>query len=178
MAGNYNGAKITDLGTSQCEGTLDKGDFLPELGYSSLIEHMYALLTPKQVYLNSVVTKIDYSGPLVKIYTKDNIFTAEKVISSLPLGVLKKNSVEFVPKLPDEQVKAFDDLGNGIYNKVFVSFEEPFWDVTAEWVDFITKDNKDNRYPAGRSVIKDGRYIICFFVAAEHSQKISKFTND
>lgn len=91
---------MNDLGVGQCEGTLDQGDFLPEDGYSALIDHMYGLLEPKQVYLNSVVTKIDYSGPLVKIYTKDNVFTAEKVISSLPLGVLKSNNVEFVPKLP------------------------------------------------------------------------------
>ncbi len=84
---------------------------------------MYDLLKPKEIYLGHVVTKIDYSGPLVRIETSKGTFFAEKVISTLPLGVLKKNSVDFVPDLPKEQTDAYSNLGNGIYNKVFVSFE-------------------------------------------------------
>lgn len=59
------------------------------------------------------------------------MFLAEKVISSLPLGVLQSDKVKFVPKLSTDQKKAFKELGNGIINKVFVSFESAFWDVGA-----------------------------------------------
>ena len=59
---NYNGARLTDLGTEQCEeGTLSEGDYLPNDGYSAIIDYIYSTLTPATVYLNQTVTKIDYS---------------------------------------------------------------------------------------------------------------------
>ncbi len=48
------------------------------------------------------------------------------MISSLPLGVLKKNVVKFVPELPDKYKIAIDTIGNGMADKLFVTFAEPF----------------------------------------------------
>ncbi len=107
---------------------------------------MYSKTKPKQVYFSQTVTKIDYSGPIVKIHTKDKIYLTEKVVSSLPLGVLQANKVEFIPKLPQSQTKAFNDLGNGVYNKILVSFEKPFIGKNFNWLHLISKENTTNRY--------------------------------
>lgn len=45
--------------------------------------------------LSEVVTKIDYSKPIVKVVTNKGVYYAKKVISSLPLGVLLAKTVEF-----------------------------------------------------------------------------------
>ena len=52
--------------------------------------------------MNKRVTEINYEQSITNIKTAGGeIYQCEKVISSLPLGVLKKNLVKFVPELPD-----------------------------------------------------------------------------
>lgn len=67
--------------------------------------------------------------------------TADVVLCTLPLGVLKQstapnshgmpNSVQFVPPLPDWKVAAIQRLGFGNLNKVVLCFERIFWDPSA-----------------------------------------------
>jgi len=45
------------------------------------------------VKLNERVIKIDYNSDPILIYTTNSRYQAKKVISSLPLGVLKNNLV-------------------------------------------------------------------------------------
>lgn len=93
---------------------------------------------------------MDYSEDVVKLHTKDQVYQARKVISSLPLGVLQKGVVEFQPQLPEAHQEAIHKIGNGIANKLFVTFEEAFWDQEKEWVYFITKG--PCRYPVAMTV--------------------------
>ena len=45
--------------------------------------------------------KIDYVGEMIKITTKKgNNYYCKKVIVSVPLGLLKKKKIEFLPDLP------------------------------------------------------------------------------
>ena len=75
-----------------------------------------------------MVTEIDYSGENVKIIAANgDTFYAKKVISSLPLGVLKANDVTFTPSLPQKHQKAIQSLGNRIYNKIIATLNKPFW---------------------------------------------------
>jgi hypothetical protein len=55
---------------------------------------------------------------------------AYHVIVTLPLGVLKVNVVKFTPPLPMEKQIAINKLGNGIYNKCILYWDdedEVFW---------------------------------------------------
>lgn len=47
-----------------------------------------------------------------------NIFRADAVIVTLPLGVLKTNAVTFHPALPEWKSQAINNLGFGLLNKV------------------------------------------------------------
>lgn len=100
------------------------------------------------------------------------------MISSLPLGVLQHNLVKFVPSLPEKYEKLINKIGVGNLNKLFVSFEKPFWGNYKGWINFITTDTEKNKYPVA-VVIKDGdgKYILDFFIAGKSSlmtQKMSK----
>lgn len=47
-----------------------------------------------------------------------NIFRADAVIVTLPLGVLKTNAVTFHPAMPEWKTQAINNLGFGLLNKV------------------------------------------------------------
>ncbi len=49
-----------------------------------------------------------------------NIFRADAVIVSAPLGVLKANILSFHPPLPEWKTQAINNLGFGLLNKVIV----------------------------------------------------------
>ncbi|ELU04138.1 hypothetical protein CAPTEDRAFT_93558 [Capitella teleta] len=61
--------------------------------------------------------------------TKGDTFFFDYVIVTCPLGVLKKHaSTMFKPELPVVKTKAIENIGFGTVNKIFLAFDEPFWD--------------------------------------------------
>lgn len=57
--------------------------------------------------------------------------SADRVIVTVPLGVLKAGTIEFDPPLPFSHRGAIDALGMGMLDKLVLRFEEPFWSTTA-----------------------------------------------
>lgn len=54
----------------------------------------------------------------------------DRVLVTVPLGVLKNDSIEFEPVLPDDKLQAIERLGMGVLDKVVLQFNEQFWDDT------------------------------------------------
>lgn len=99
------------------------GDSLIPKGYNNIIN----LLAKKlDIKLNTVVTKIDYKEK-VKVYTDKEVFSADAVVVTLPLGVLKAGTVNFDPPLDEQKQKAIKRLEMGDLTKVIVFFKKPFW---------------------------------------------------
>jgi monoamine oxidase len=63
------------------------------------------------------------------------------VISTLPLGVLQKESVEFSPSLSENAPRKYDAIQNlkmGLLNKVYLVFDgEPFWDNEYQFITYV-----------------------------------------
>ena len=72
------------------------GDVLFPSGYSTLIR---GLDTGFQVNLGAEVDLVDTTGPTVGVHTADETFAAEAVLVTVPLGVLKAGTINFVPAL-------------------------------------------------------------------------------
>jgi monoamine oxidase len=90
-----------------------------------------------KVHLNQIVSSIDYSSQReIRVTTKAGMtYTAEKVISTIPLGVMKKGSVRFIPPLSKKKQRAFKEhLGMGVMNKIWLIFPRVFWDDSTEIV--------------------------------------------
>jgi polyamine oxidase len=79
------------------------------------------------VRFNTRVLSIDYSGPVIRLKTTNGVYSAKKVISSLPLGILKAGRVQFIPQLPEPYQDAINSIGMGNENKLFIHFSKPFW---------------------------------------------------
>lgn len=103
------------------------------------------------------------------------VFLGKKVISSIPLGVLKKGVVKFYPPLPKGHQKTIDSLGFNVANKVFATYEEAFWDESQSWVNFLP--HQENGYTSAFVVPNVARPMLCFFVSGEASVEMSKKTN-
>lgn len=66
------------------------------------------------------------------------IYKAKTVISSLPLGVLKKKIVNFYPPLPLSHSRAIDNITCGIMNKIYLKFKQNFWTQKGDWIFLYT----------------------------------------
>jgi monoamine oxidase len=58
------------------------------------------------IRLNSRVTEINYAATKSLVKTNGTVIEADYVIVSVPLGVLKNNSIAFTPALPDIKLSA------------------------------------------------------------------------
>jgi polyamine oxidase len=73
------------------------------------------------------VTRIEFGGATIHLDTSTGPMTADRVIVTIPLGVLKAGAVAFDPPLPDAKQAAIERLGFGLLNKVVLAFDTAFW---------------------------------------------------
>lgn len=119
-------------------------------GYQQVPRALWCFPTPLDVRTNKVVRKISYdskgsSKDRALVYCDDGeTIAADKVVFTAPLGVLKKEAVEFVPPLPDWKKGPIGRLGFGIMNKVIIVFERSFWDVERDMFGLLREPEIEN----------------------------------
>lgn len=81
-----------------------------------------------QVTLSSPVVRIahDDRGVSLRLATGEAL-SYDRVVVTVPLGVLKHQGIEFSPELPAAQRGAVAALGMGAIETVWLRFEERFW---------------------------------------------------
>ncbi|MET9230339.1 FAD-dependent oxidoreductase [Lentzea sp. NPDC003310] len=114
------------------------GDSTLHDGYQSVVD---ALAEGTDVRLGHVVTRVEPG----RVTTDRGVFEADKVLVTLPLGVLKAEAVEFAPPLPPEKRSAIARLGFGTLNKIALHYEEPFWPREQYVFGYLCRDT--DRYP-------------------------------
>lgn len=93
-------------------------------GFSQIADHLAKGLTIK---MGEVVSHIEHSGKQVIVTTNKGVHTADRVIVTVPLGVLKKGAIGFTPALPPEHTLAIQQIGMGVLNKLYLKFDTAFW---------------------------------------------------
>ncbi|KAK1391712.1 SWIRM domain-containing protein [Heracleum sosnowskyi] len=86
-----------------------------------------ALCEGVPIYYGKTVQTIKYGNGGVEVIAGDQVFQADIVLCTVPLGVLKKRAIKFEPDLPQRKVEAIDRLGFGLLNKVAMVFSHVFW---------------------------------------------------
>ncbi|TFB97029.1 FAD-binding protein [Cryobacterium adonitolivorans] len=112
-------------------------------GYGTLVDDDAADL---DVLLSSVVTRVGYTDTSVslRLGTGESL-TVDRAIVTVPLGVLKSDVIEFNPPLPFAHRGAIAALGMGTLDKIWLRFEEPFWDTDAAVWTTVGDDTLDFR---------------------------------
>ena len=73
--------------------------------------------------------------------TTSDEFVADRVVVTLPLGVLQHNDVRFVPELPEAKRHAIATLGMGVLNKCYLRFAHAFWPDDIDWLEYIPQQH-------------------------------------
>ena len=100
------------------------GDVLFPGGYHQLIE---AVGRGTDVELGTKVSHIEHGGSKARVETNRGTFEADRVIVTVPLGVLHSGAIRFSPGLPQEKVSAGSRLRMGLLDKVVLKFSDVFW---------------------------------------------------
>ncbi len=93
------------------------------------------------IRLNSRVTEINYTATKSLVKVNGNSIEADYVIVSVPLGVLKNNSISFQPSLPALKLSAIQNIQMGNVNKFLFIWDTPFWDTNIQYIGY-TPDTK------------------------------------
>ena len=113
-------------------------------GYTQLVQ---ALSKDLDIRTKHLVQKITYDDNGVQVTTDRETFKGIQAIVTVPLGVLKHGSIQFVPALPESKLLAIDQLGMGALNKLVLKFPKQFWPSDPHYMAYINGDrNIADRY--------------------------------
>jgi len=142
-------------------------------GYKTIVS---GLAKGLDIQLKQVMKQISYGRSGVTITTSQGTFTADKVVVTLPLGVLKQNVVQFVPPLPEEKKTAISLLGMGVLNKLYLRFPKVFWKTEYDWIGYI--DEQKGRWSGWVNCYKLTKQpILLGFNSAAFAKEIEKWSD-
>ncbi len=101
-------------------------------GYAQVFE---GLRGDYEVLMGKTVSAIHKTADGVSLAVKGQQAEFDAVVVTLPLGVLKKGAVQFSPPLPKKKQTAIDRLGMGVLDKVYLQFDDVFWDKGTTWIE-------------------------------------------
>ena len=140
-------------------------------GYMEFFSHF---LEPLEIKYNTIVSKITQRSNYVEVLdTRGNQFLADYVVVTVSLGILKKNYIEFIPKLSEEKTQLIKEIPVMIINKVMVEFEEKFWG--NQFLIYL-QDEKVPIYLGINFNKVNGKNILIFIVNDTIKYKLSSLT--
>ncbi|NME71581.1 flavin monoamine oxidase family protein [Flammeovirga aprica] len=169
LVGYYDGTYAT-TSLSRAFGSFEDQKFIN----SSWLDFFETYIVPSiqlQFTFKTQVSSINYEGDKVIVKDiNDQTFEADKVVITVPLKMLQKNSISFTPSLPDNKQKAIQNapVWGGI--KVFIEFTEKFYPVYLTFPDSETSVGQRLYYDAsyGQNSTKN---IIGLFAVGEQAQQ-------
>lgn len=117
-------------------------------GMENIVKRLNESLKSK-ILLNKIVELIYWkSEETNKILIKCNdgsVFTTNNLICTFSVGVLKENHRKmFIPPLPSEHGDVIDSIGFGTIDKIFIVFDEQWWDNDWKGLQLIWNEDVDD----------------------------------
>jgi monoamine oxidase len=136
-------------------------------GYTQIVRYLAKGL---DIHLNQPVTRVEWAGAKAVITMKDgSSLTADQVLVTVPLGVLKADAITFDPPLPQPKTAAIARLGMGLLNKLWLRFDRVFWPKTYDWHEYLSP--RKGEWAEWVSLAKvDDTPVLLGFSAADHAQ--------
>lgn len=132
------GANLISLWNLLLENSYPGNDYLAAGAFSTLLDSMLHSIQSRPHFTLSTNTAIgtiekntDANGVLLRTVTGQE-FTFDRVLITVPLGVLKKNTLAFYPSLSPEKQASISALRTGKCNKVMLHFKKAFWPGNAQ----------------------------------------------
>ena len=168
------GASASELSTWYGLAGLPARDRMVTGGFSGLIRDG---LDGVRVSLSTAVLGVSYSDSAVslKLGTGESL-TVDRVVVTVPLGVLKKNAVAFDPLLPFSHRTAISALGMGSVETVWLRFDKPFWSTDAAFWSIVGSDTDITDWVNLQAVT--GEPVLVGIVGGKAARRVAKLSDD
>jgi monoamine oxidase len=123
--------------------TLEGGDLLLADGYDRIPR---GLAEGLDLRFNTPVRQVVVRARELRVETFRGPIPADRVLVTVPLGVLRGDGLAFDPELPDAKRNAAERLGVGLLNKVALRFALPFWPSEPHLLGYASEQSGE--YPA------------------------------
>ncbi len=151
LSASYGVAEPADVDAGTDGSDAPDAPDAPSLVVGGLDRIVQDALDDLDVVLSSTVIRIGYDDDGVSLRLgRGESLNVDRVIVTVPLGVLKTGAIEFAPALPQATLDAVDALGMGELEQLWLRFDEPFWStdatvlsviddtaVVAEWINLL-----------------------------------------
>jgi monoamine oxidase len=154
----------------------DKGfegdDVILTNGYDEILN---PLLTGLEIQYRQLVKSIDYSNKQIIVQTTNSEYQADFVICSVPLGMLKSNQLQFIPKLPGSYQKSINKIPMANVTKVLLKFPDSFWPVSTQYFGNISNTKGKWPYFVNYRKLSDSNVLLAlsFGDYAQHAEKLT-----
>lgn len=172
----YTGGDLNKLSARNWdqEEILEGGNALLMQGYQPIID---GLAKNCDINLNTQVLAINYQSSAVKLKTTQGDYTADAVIITVPLSILKNNSIIFNPELSAVKQKAIDSLQMGLLDKVALKFPTIFWPTDNRVISYCADE-----YTASPLFLNYGflfnQPVLVGFVGASLAKQLEQLTDE
>ncbi|MFZ4078435.1 MAG: FAD-dependent oxidoreductase [Microbacteriaceae bacterium] len=152
------------------------GDALLNPGYSQIVDHVAQGL---DIRLSWIVSHITYDESGVVVTADDGReLRSDHAVVTLPVGVLHAGSVTFTPPLNETKTRALDALQSGLLDKLWLEFDEVFWDEDVDVINWIDPDHPGH-WPFWVNGYKIfGKPVLLGFNAGSVAREFSEKTDD
>ena len=113
----------------------DKHQYHISGGYKTIVNHLENQVKSAggTILYSANVAEIQWRKGNVNVMMSDGRnLLGEKIIVTVPIGVLIQEKIRFAPSIPEQLKKAFNDLGYGSVIKFLFEFKEPFWETARD----------------------------------------------
>jgi monoamine oxidase len=113
----------------------DGEDVLFPGGFDQIVQHLAQGLT---IQTGAVVESLSQDGAGVRVtLAGGQSLTADHVVVTVPLGVLKAGDIGFDPPLSTDRQAAIKTLGMGLLNKCWLRFDAVAWPADVDWIEWV-----------------------------------------
>ena len=144
-------------------------------GFKALIDHLAEGL---DVRVGTAVSHITTAPEQVHIQTNRGEFSADRVIITLPLGVLKSGQIQFEPPLSAAKQQAIQRIGFGNYEKLAMRFDKFYWPQAMQRFNYLS-EGEPSLFNAW---LNNGHYtgqpIITAYHAGRRAREINRWSDD
>lgn len=151
----------------------DGGDFPVKNGYGALVARHAAGLP---VTLATPVSRIDWSGPHVRVETERGTVTASAIILAVPVNVLIADGIRFNPALPANLVEAFHDCPMGVSEKLAILLDRPIDGFGHIYGDVIFEDPA--KQPFNLHINPFGRPLLVSHMGGSYGAEMERLSDD
>ena len=166
-ANAVNLGKLSLSGWDQDAGNEFEGEHAQVIGgYQQVPRGILQYPAKLDLQTKRVVKKINYntdghsSGRARVRCENGEVFEADHVVLTTPLGILKEKSVRFEPPLPPWKTGPIQRLGFGTLNKIVLVYNQPFWDVNQDMFGLLRQADIADSLDQEDYVVNRGKYYL------------------